>query len=485
MMFNKIKSINLTIIFSVTLSACAVGPDYVRPTPIADSKLPTAFKENWKSAQPQDQAIPTTWWMIFNDDNLNTLIEQVATSNLTLAQAEANYRAANALVDNAKAAHFPSLTGNLSQTRGSGSNNVSSSASRPSSTEYAIGATASWELDLWGKIRRTVEAQENTALSSFANVQATRLSMQSQLAQNYFQLRVLDAQKELLERTVDEYKRSLTLTQHQYKAGVVATDSVLLAETQLRSAETQALDVGIQRAQFEHAIATLIGKPPSAFSIPVIPIGDQAYMPEMPEIPVALPSTLLERRPDVAAAERSVAAANAQIGVTKAAYFPDLTLSASGGFQSSTFANWLTLPNRVWSVGPALAVTLFDAGAKRALNVQAIAAYDASVANYRQTVLTSFQNVEDNLVALRILKDEARVQNLAVVSARKALDITMNQYKAGTVNYLNVVTAQTAALSNERTELGITNSRLIAAVKLIAALGGGWDELSSTEKVMN
>jgi len=471
MISNKIKSINLTIIFSVTLSACAVGPDYVRPTLIADAELPAAFKENWKSAQPQDQQIPRNWWTIFNDNHLNELMKQVATSNLTLAEAEANYRAASALVNNAKAAYLPLLTGDVSKTR---SRNSTNSSATPTTTN-AIGIDASWEVDLWGKIRRTVEAQENTALASFANVQATLLSMQSQLVQNYFQLRVLDAQKELLDRTVEDFRRSLALTQHQYKAGVVATDSVLLAETQLRSTEAQALDVGIQRAQFEHAIALLIGKPPSLFSIPVIPINDTAYLPTMPEIPVALPSTLLERRPDIAAAERSVAAANAKIGVTKAAYFPDLTLRASGGFQSSTFANWLTLPNRIWSVGPALAGTLFDAGAKRALNAQAVAAYDASVASYRQTVLSAFQNVEDNLVALRILKDEAQVQHLAVVSSRKALNITLNRYKAGTVNYLNVVTAQTTALTNERTELSITNARLMAAVKLIAALGGGWD----------
>jgi len=462
----------MTIAPLTLLSACAVGPDYTRPTPLIEAELPTSFKENWKTAQPQDQHIPSNWWTIFNDDHLNELIEQVATSNLTLAQADANYRSANALVAQDKAAYFPLFTGDLSKKR----NRNSTNSSATPTTTNSIGINASWELDLWGKIRRTVEAQENTALASFANVQATLLSLQSQLAQNYFQLRVLDAQKELLDRTVEDFRRSLTLTQHQYKAGVVATDSVLLAETQLRSTEAQALDVGIQRAQFEHAIAILIGKPPSSFSVPVIPIGDTAYMPTMPEIPATLPSRLLERRPDIASAERTVAAANAKIGVTKAAYFPDLTLNASGGFQSSTFANWLTLPNRIWSVGPALAGTLFDAGAKRALNAQAIAAYDASVANYRQTVLTAFQNVEDNLVALRILKDEAQVQNAAVGSARKALAITLNRYQAGTVNYLNVVTAQTTALTNERTELSITNARLIATVKLIAALGGGWGE---------
>jgi NodT family efflux transporter outer membrane factor (OMF) lipoprotein len=454
----------------MALGGCAVGPDYVRPTTIADADMPQSFKENWKTAQPQDQTIPVQWWTLFNDPNLNTLIEQVATSNLSLAQAEANYRSALALVDNAKAAYFPSLTGEVSRTR-------ARSFEAPTTTVNSVGVTASWEVDLWGGVRRAVEVQDNTALASYANVQAIRLSMQSQLAQSYFQLRVLDAQKELLDRTVEEYKRSLKLTENQYKVGVVATDSVLLAETQLKSTEAQALDVGVLRGQYEHAIATLIGKPASSFSIAAIPVGQTAYMPDMPDVPVAVPSTLLERRPDVAAAERSVAAANAQIGVTKAAFFPDLTLGASGGYQSSTLAKWLTLPNRVWSVGPSLAATLFDGGAKSAQHTQAIAAYDASVASYRLTVLTAFQNVEDNLSALRILKDEYVVQNAASLAAHKALEVTMNQYKAGTVNYLNVVTAQTTALSNERAELTITNSRLVATVQLIAALGGGWHGL--------
>ena len=307
------------------------------------------------------------------------------------------------------------------------------------------------------------------------------MSLQAQLAVNYFQLRVLDAQQELLNQTVEEYRRSLKLTQNQYKSGIVSTDSVLLAETQLRSTEAQALDIGILRGQTEHAIAVLLGKAPANFSIAVIPLGAASYVPAIPDIPLGVPSHLLERRPDIAAAERSVAAANAQIGVTKAAYFPNLTLGATGGYQSSGVANWISLPNRVWSLGPNLAATLFDGGAKRALNAQAIAAYDVSVASYRQTVLTSFQNVEDNLVALRILKDEALVQSAATAAAKKSLEITLNQYKAGTVNYLNVVTAQTTALTNQRTELTITNSRLAAAVGLIKALGGGWTGLDQNQ----
>ena len=465
MMSKKLILANAIALLLLGLSGCAVGPDYVRPTTIAAADMPAGFKENWKSAEPQDQAIPAHWWTLFNDPNLNALMEQVATSNLSLAQAQANYRAAGALLDNAKAAYFPSLTGAVSR-----ANKVNS-----------IGVSANWEPDLWGGVRRAVEVQQNAALSSFANVQAVRLSMQSQLAQSYFQLRVLDAQKELLERTVEEYKRSLKLTQNQYQSGIVATDSVLLAETQLQSTQAQALDVGVLRAQYEHAIATLTGKPASSFSIPAIPVGASACLPELPDVPVAVPSSLLERRPDVASAERSVASANAQIGVTTAAFFPALTLSATAGYQSSSLANWISLPNRLWSVGPTLAATLFDGGAKNALNNQAVAAYDASVASYRQTVLTAFQNVEDNLAALRILKQEAVVQNAASVAAKKALEVTMNQYRAGTVNYLNVVTAQTTALTNQRAELTITNSRLVATVQLIAALGGGWHGMAQSE----
>ncbi|MET3108657.1 NodT family efflux transporter outer membrane factor (OMF) lipoprotein [Oxalobacteraceae bacterium GrIS 2.11] len=464
----------------LALGGCAVGPDYVRPAAVAE--MPQSFKENWKTATPQDQAIPSQWWTLFNDPNLNALIEQVATSNQTLAQTEANYRAATALLDNARAAYFPSLTGDLSRTRSrSPAGNVNSGVN----TVNSVGVNASWEIDLWGGVRRKVEEQDNTALASYANLQAVRLSLQSQLAQTYFQLRTLDAQKELLDHTVAEYQRSLKLTQNQYKSGIVATDSVLLAETQLRSTEAQAIDVGVLRAQYEHAIATLIGKPASSFSIPVIPAGQASYLPELPDVPVAVPSSLLERRPDIASAERSVAAANAQIGVTKAAYFPDLTLGGSGGYQSSTLEKWISLPNRFWSVGPALAVTLFDGGAKIALHSQAIAAYDASVASYRSTVLSAFQNVEDNLSALRILKQEAEVQHAATVAARKSLDVSLNQYKAGTINYLNVVTAQTSALNNQRTELTITNSRLLATVQLIAALGGGWTGMDQSKQTAN
>ena len=461
----------------LSLNGCTIGPDYVRPTPMVDSVVPTAFKENWKTAQPQDQTIPVQWWTLFNDPNLNVLIDQVATKNQTLAQALANYRAASALIDNARAAYYPTIGADLGSTRSRSASNGPNSPNNIN-TSHSVGLNASWEADIWGSVRRAVEVQSNTALSSFANLQALRLSTQSILAQTYFQLRILDAQKELLDRTVLEYRRSLKLTQNQFKSGIVANDSVLQAETQLKSTEAQTIDLGVLRAQYEHAIATLIGQPASSFSITAIPVGQQITMPDMPEVPVSLPSTLLERRPDVAAAERTMAAANAQIGVTKAAFFPQLSLAASAGYQSNTLSNWISAPSRVWSVGPQLAATLFDSGARRALNNQAIALYDADVAAYRQTVLSAFQNVEDNLASLRILKQEAVVQNAASVAAVKALRVTMNQYKAGTVSYLNVVTAQTAALSNQRAELTIANARLVATVQLIAALGGGWGGLA-------
>lgn len=484
MMFKKIGSpIKLTALVLailaglLSLNGCAVGPDYVRPAALLATDMPLAFKENWTPAQPQDQAIPAQWWTLFNDPQLTMLIEQATTANQTLAQALANYRAASALLDNAQAAYYPTLGATVSSAR---SRSASNGLNSPNSinTSHSVSLNASWEADIWGSVRRAVEVQNNAALSSFANLQALRLSTQSTLAQTYFQLRAVDAQRELLDRSVAEYRRSLQLTQNQFKSGIVASDSVLQAQTQLKSTEAQAIDLGVLRAQYEHAIATLIGKPASTFSLPALPVGQPANLPNVPALPIALPSTLLERRPDVAAAERTVAAANAQIGVTRAAFFPQLTLATSAGYQGNSLANWISVPGRIWSLGPQLAVTLFDGGAKRALNNQAIAVYDADVAAYRQTVLSAFQNVEDNLASLRILKQEALVQNDASAAAVKALHVISNQYRAGTVSYLNVVTAQTAALSNQRAELTIANARLVATVQLIAALGGGWGGLT-------
>ena len=456
---NRIKLIALALPL-MQLGACTLGPDYVRP----GVDEPAAFKElnGWKTAQPRDQEMRGKWWEYFNDPLLNSLEEQVSISNQNLAQAEARFRQARALLQSARAAYFPGVGGNLSATR-SGRGNQGVTDNRSLSIE------ASWETDLWGRVKRTVEANQAGAEASAADLEATRLSTQAQMAQSYFQLRTVDTQQELLDRTVDDYQRSLQLTQNQYAAGVVAKENVVLAQTQLKTTQAQAIDLGVQRAQLEHAIALLAGKAASAFSIAPAPL---AAVP--PPVPVGVPSTLLERRPDIAAAERRVAAANAQIGVAKTAYFPDLTLSASGGFAGSSFANWLSLPNRFWSIGPALAQSLFDGGARAAQTDQAIATYDANVAAYRQTVLAGFQEVEDNLAALRILEQEAKVQDEAVQLARLSVTLITNQYKAGITSYLNVVNVQTTALSNERTAAEILNRRLAASVLLIKALGGGW-----------
>ena len=337
-------------------------------------------------------------------------------------------------------------------------------------TEYSLPIDLSWELDIWGKVHRTVEANSASAAASAADLEAVRLSAHSDLATNYFQLRALDAQRKLFDDTIAAYQRSLEITRNRYAAGVVSKADVVQAETQLKSTSAQATDLLIQRAQFEHAIAVILGKPPASFSIPSTPLDAK-----VPEIPVGLPSALLERRPDIAAAERRMAAANAQIGVAQAAYFPSLTLSASTGFASTALADLLTAPSHVWSLGPALAEVVFDGGARKAQTDQAKAAYDQAVANYRQTVLTGFQQVEDNVAALRILDEELRLQNDAVAAAKTSVDLTTNQYKAGTVTYLDVITTQTAELTGRRAAVTIQGNQLSAAVQLIKALGGGWE----------
>jgi NodT family efflux transporter outer membrane factor (OMF) lipoprotein len=444
--------------------ACAVGPGYVRP----GVATPAAYKEagDWKIAQPRDEIKRGKWWEIFNDARLGALAEQVDISNQNVRIAEARLRQARALAQAARAGLFPSVTGGASVSRGS---SASGTTARAPSTTYDLSLDAGWEIDVWGRVRRTVESNVAGAQASAADLEAARLSAQAELASGYFQLRALDAQRRLLDDSVAAFQKSLDLTRNRYAAGVAGKVDVVQAETQLKSTQAQALDLGVQRAQLEHAIATLVGKPPAEFAL--APVSLNVAMPPMP---MGLPSELLERRPDIAAAERRVAAANAQIGVAEAAFFPSLTLSASAGFQGSSYARWLTAPSRFWSVGPALAQSIFDAGSRRALSAQAIAAYDATVAAYRQTVLGGFQEVEDNLAALRILEQEAGVQQEAVHAARQSLELTLNQYKAGTVSYLNVVTVQTAWLANERAAVVILGRRLTAAVTLVKALGGGW-----------
>ena len=458
------------LVLPLLLAACAVGPDYVKPT----TETPAAFKEQegWKIAQPADTQIPAKWWELYHDPLLNSLEEQVNISNQTIAQAEAQYRQSRALVQGAEASYYPTVSANVAHTRSrSPGTTAATGAAGGPTTSNQLTIDASWEPDLWGRVRRNVESNQTSAQASAADLQAARLSAQAQLAQDYFQLRDLDADRQLYDKTVEDYKKSLELTRNQYQAGTVPKENVVLAETQLRTTEAQAIDFDVQRAQMEHAIALLVGKPASIFSIKANPTFDTA----VPAIPLGVPSALLERRPDVASAERLVASANAKIGLAKSAYFPALTLAASGGFQSSSFANWISLPNRLWSVGPSLAQTLFDGGALRAATASAVASYDASVASYRQTVLTGFQEVEDNIAALRILEQEAKKQDEAVQLSRRSVQLTLNQYRAGIVAYLDVITVETTALTNERAAVDLANKRLSASVLLIKALGGGWD----------
>jgi NodT family efflux transporter outer membrane factor (OMF) lipoprotein len=455
------------------MTGCTVGPNYVRPP----AQVPASYKEleGWKVAQPKDHLIRGAWWKIFNDPQLNELEEQVNISNQNVAAAEAQFRQARALVQVARSGYFPTVTVGASLTRSRRSPNVGGTTGRTgtsstATSDYLLLGDVSWEPDLWGRVRRTVEGSKASVQASAADLESTRLLVQAELAQDYFELRTLDAQKQLLDETVIAFQKSLKLTKNRYAAGVASKGDVLLADTQLKVTQAQAIDIGIQRAQFEHAIALLVGKPASLFFIPVAPL---TLVP--PSIPVGIPSELLERRPDIAGSERRVAAANAQIGVAVAAYYPTVTLSASGGFEGSSLSKWLTWPSRFWSIGPGISQTVFDGGLRRAQTAAARAAYDGTVASYRQTVLTGFQEVEDNLAALRILEEEAKAQDEAVKAAQQSVTVTINQYKEGTVSYLNVIVAQAAALSNERTAVDILGRRMSAATLLIKALGGGWD----------
>jgi NodT family efflux transporter outer membrane factor (OMF) lipoprotein len=465
-------SLSVLMLSGLLLSGCAVGPDYKRP----DVAAPAQFKaaQGWRQAQPSDALARGAWWELYGDSQLNGLVERLNHANQTVAQYEAQYRQAQALVKSARGAFFPTVDLSAGKTRssqGTGSSNSSlSSASSGIRDTYSTQASVSWEADVWGKLRRGLEADKGSAQASLADLASIRLSLQSQLVQNYLQLRVIDEQKRLLQATVETYQRSLTMTQNQYKVGVSGADAVAQAQTQLRTTQADLVDLAWQRAQYENAIAVLMGVPPADFNL-----AESTTIPALPQIPVQVPSQWLERRPDVAAAERSVMAANANIGVAKSAYYPDLTLSLSGGYSSSTFANWLTLPNRFWSVGPQLAGTLFDGGQRSAEVARTEAVYDQTVAQYRQTVLDGFQEVENYMVQLKVYQDEALVRQQALESARESLRLTTNQYKAGLIAYLDVVTVQATALSNERSVLNVLQSRLVASVQLIAALGGGWD----------
>jgi NodT family efflux transporter outer membrane factor (OMF) lipoprotein len=503
----------------LALTACNLAPHYERPStetaPAFKEAVPGAAQaaQGWKLAEPHDTALQGNWWELYQDPQLNALEERVAISNQTVGAAEANYRAARALVDEAEASFFPTLgvapsvvrsrasasggsavtttssvgSTNSSSTSSSGSAGVStatpvasSSNNNPAAhTLYTLPLEASYEVDLWGRVRNQVAQNAANAQASAADVETALLSTRSQLAQDYFQLRAVDEQRRILDTTLHDYEASLHLVDALYRNGLASDEDLAEADTQLASAEAQATDLGVARAQYEHAIAVLIGVSPAQFSLAVSP-----FHPALPVIPVGLPSDLLERRPDIAAAERQVAAANAGIGIARAAYFPSLTLSASAGFSATGLSQLFDWPNRFWSIGPTLAETLFDGGARKAATAQARAEYDATVANYRETVLSAFQTVEDNLTSLRILATEEEQQHRAAVAAQREVQLSAARYKLGLDSYVNVITAQNSFLTNREAELQVQVRRVVANINLISNLGGGWDtsQWKQTEK---
>jgi NodT family efflux transporter outer membrane factor (OMF) lipoprotein len=470
--------IRLTVVVLVTVTlfaGCSFAPKYAQPA----VQTPTAFKEmksvqsletdDWKTAEPKDDALRGQWWEMFHDPELNAFERQVNVSNQTVAVALANFLAARAVVKQARSQYFPTVTANPSVVS-SRQAAVANSKAAVNSTAYSLPFDASWEPDFWGRIRNTVKANSLAAQASLADLENVRVTMQAEVAVDYFQLRGLDAQKRLLDATARAYQEALKLTQAQYGAGLAADQDVAQAETQLNTTRAQATDLGIQRALFEHAIATLLGQPASSFSI-----ATNSLTPKPVAIPFGIPSQLLERRPDIAAAERRVAAANAQIGVARAAYYPTITLSGAAGYQNTSVQNLFTGPGLVWSVGATLAQTLFDGGLRKAVTEQSRAIYQGTVANYRQTVLTAFQEVEDNLSTLRILSQELQQQHAAVASAQRYRNLAGVRFQSGIDLYLNVIVAQTALRSNQRTELILQMEQLTASVQLIKALGGGWN----------
>ncbi len=456
------------------LGGCAVGPNYRRPTAPVTPTFKETPPEGWKQAQPNEAITRGKWWEIYNDPALNALEEQVSISNQNVLVAMAQYREARDAVRIARSGFFPNITASPAITESRTSPNLSTGTSinfiAGTRTEYNLPVDVSYQADVWGNIRRSVRGSASTAQASAADLENARLTFQSELAEFYFELHGLDGDEDLLERTVVIYQQYLKLTQDRFQFGIASGADVAQAQTQLYTTQAQLVDLGVQRAQFEHAIAILIGKPPAEVTIPRVVL----KLPP-PPVPVGVPSMLLERRPDIAAAERQVAAANEQIGIAIAAYYPSVLLSASGGFQSSSITNWITWPSRFWSVGPQLAQTLFSGGRLHAQVDLQRAAYDATVGSYRQSVLTAFQQVEDNLAALRILQQEAAKVEQAVKAAEDSLAISTEQYKAGTATYLQVITAQSAALQDERTAVDVLTRRLTSSVLLIEALGGGWN----------
>lgn len=457
----------LSVIFP---GGCTVGPKYVRP-PV---DTPGAYKEagNFAPAEPADQSAKGNWWEIYQDPQLNALEEKVSVSNQNLKAAQAQFLAARAAVQISRSGLFPNITGGVAASRIDQSQNKAlfSSTEQKGYNDFQIPVDVSYEPDVWGRVRRTVEASRSEAQATAADLASVALSLHAELATDYFELRGLDAEKRLFDSTVESYEKALELTRSRYQGGVASAVDFAQAQTQLETTRAQAEDVDVQRAALEHAIAALVGQPASTFSLAASPL----EIPP-PPFPAGLPSDLLQRRPDVAAAERRVQEANAQIGVARTAYFPLISLSGSGGFESAALGTLLQGPSGFWSLAGAAAQTLFDGGQRRGASDQARALFDKSVDEYRQTVLTSFQEVEDNLAALRVLGDEATTEDAAVAAAEHSLALSNSRYKGGVANYLEVTTAQTAALSDERAAVDILTRRLAASVLLIKAIGGGWN----------
>jgi NodT family efflux transporter outer membrane factor (OMF) lipoprotein len=458
---------------ALQLTGCVVGPKYHAPA----VQAPPAYKElgDWKPAQPNDQNLGGTWWTIFEDPQLDALELQVSVSNQNLKAAAAQYQESRAVLRYYRADYYPTVTAGPSATR------TRVSANSPTSTilrgatynDFVLPFDVSYQADVWGRVRKNVESYREQAQASAADLATVNLSMHADLAVDYFQARSLDAEEQLLNSTVTQYEQALELTQNRYDGGIASEVEVEQARTILQTTRAEAVDVGVSRAQFEHAVAILIGKPPAEFSLPPLPLTAPP-----PHIPVGVPSDLLERRPDIAAAERLVASANAQIGVAKSAYYPLINLGAVGGFESSAITTLINGPSGLWSIGLTATETVFDVGRRRALNDQARAAYDSQVASYRQSVLDGFQQVEDNLAAVRILENEAKIQDEAVVAAQHSLDLSITRYKGGVTSYLEVITAQNAALADEVTAVNILGRRMANTVLLIQALGGGWNRSS-------
>ncbi|HXM99040.1 MAG TPA: efflux transporter outer membrane subunit [Candidatus Dormibacteraeota bacterium] len=456
------------------IAGCTVGPKYHRPA----AEVPPAYKEvgDWKPAEPNEQNLGGAWWQIFQDQQLNALEDQINVSNQNLKAAEAQYTQARAVLRYYRAGYFPSIGVGAAATRIGISNNRPPghlSSNGATYSDFQIPLQLSYELDVWGRVRKTVEAERGLAQASAADLATINLSLHAQLALFYFQARSLDAQEQLLNSAVAQYEQAFQLTDSRFKGGLASEVEVQQASTQLETTLAQAIDVGVLRAQYEHAIATLVGKPASSFHLSPLPLTAPP-----PPIPLELPSALLERRPDIAAAERRMAAANAQIGVAKAAYYPNISLGAVGGFESGAISTLLSGPSILWSAGASAIAPIFDGGRRRANTDQAVAAYDQTVANYRETVLTGFQQVEDNLAALRILEKEADTQQHAVVASQKYLELALIRYRGGITSYLEVTTAQTASLTDEVTAVNILGRRMTNAVLLIQALGGSWDRSS-------